>query len=483
MSDKKAQKESNLCRLNEFLSVDRTIFDELGIYNAFIGTDSRLFIDPFLFDGLPDDVFAEARIKIKAHFSKVIKLLSVSKTRGDRAWNKAVEMLIFEENAGLALGYGMGTTFGSAIGPELAARLAESAAELLDYGIDDPEIFELIGLFTKDFGPDRLSDMSAKILYDEIVEYTAEKFKLLKIQKKNIPATVSINGCELPATHKGAPILFLPKVVLRPLPVAQSFEEIASAAGFNADLRRRYNALLAPLLATPKSKRTKGKIKEYLYEDPERLHIITDAYRQADPVKTRYNFDKDPAGEDFYYEAGRDLAEAISLGQYTQDALGLKKMVRDIVKDFKRAVEVHGSWELLHDDRKKPRKERSAQLMFYAMSLKTCEQMNVDVIRESSGGRGSLDFKFTEGFTGGVALEVKLSSNSHLVSGFKKQLPIYADVERCSHAVYLIIRVTEQSKQIEEILDLVKKKEELKEQTPEVVIVDARPKPTASKVR
>lgn len=472
-----------ICRINEFLGIDESELTRLGIYNSFIGTDSRLFLDPFLFESLPEKHFLQAREKIKNYFSKVIKLLSLSKAKEDRPWRAAVKLLLFKENAGLALGYGDGTTSGSAIGPELAKSLANSACELMELGINDPEIFELVGLFTEDFGPDRLSDMTARILIQEIMQYTSDKAKEILGINPKIQFVEQKDGTRLPIGPNGRPLLFLPKAALRDLPVAQSFEDIGAASAFNEELRARYNRLLGPIMEAPKAERKKEKIKEFLFEDPERLRVLSESYGQAVPDDVRYDFTKDPAGEDFFYKSGKELATSFIIPDHSKDLDGIRAVARGIVSHFKRAVETHAGWELLHNDDGTPRTERSSQRLFYVMALDICQRLDIDIIREPSGGRGALDFKFTTGFFGGVAVELKLTSNSHLADGLIEQLPIYADVERCSHAIYVVIDVTEKSTQLPALKKVIEEAEKRGEKVPDVVVVDARPKPTASKVR
>jgi len=49
-------------------------------------------------------------------------------------------------------------------------------------GITDPAIFEVMGLFEEDFGPDRLSDSLIRILRSELLSYAERITRELKIK-------------------------------------------------------------------------------------------------------------------------------------------------------------------------------------------------------------------------------------------------------------------------------------------------------------
>src|ERR1700683_2611601 len=130
-----------------------------GVLNAHLGIDNRLFVDPNLVSNTKIPEFKNARADLKAYFVSVIKLLSKSQNRDDLAWTEAQKRLRVKEEHGAALGYAHAGGYGRAIGPDLAAILTFRAREIVDLGITDPEMFELVGLFQEDFGPDLLSDM------------------------------------------------------------------------------------------------------------------------------------------------------------------------------------------------------------------------------------------------------------------------------------------------------------------------------------
>ena len=188
-------------------------------FDAFLGIDANFFVDPHLLGTTKVPEFRDSRKRITQHFSDVLRLLMASKTRGDRPWLLARRMLTFRELRGVAIGYSSKAD-GSGIGPELAARLVNTASEIVDLGVKDPELFEILGVFEEGFGADRLSDMTLRIIQQDVYAYS-ERVAV----KLGLPQTYSLRTRQrtyqlVRHPQKNKPLLFLPKSILRDLPVA-----------------------------------------------------------------------------------------------------------------------------------------------------------------------------------------------------------------------------------------------------------------------
>jgi hypothetical protein len=138
---------------------------------------------------------------------------------------------------------------------------------------------------------------------------------------------------------------------------------------------------------------------------------------------------------------------------------------------------------LLYDDAKKPRAEKTAQLVFWAIADAYCRANNLDLSPEVDSGAGPVDFKISKGYDLRINVEVKLSSNGQLVHGLEKQLPAYDAAEQSIHSIYLLVRTTETATSIDRALALRLKLERAKKRVPDIVVVDGRLKPSASKIR
>jgi hypothetical protein len=118
-------------------------------------------------------------------------------------------------------------------------------------------------------------------------------------------------------------------------------------------------------------------------------------------------------------------------------------------------------------------------LLFFGIANAYCEANDLDISRESNGGRGPVDFKFSKGYELRVVVEVKLTSNNSLLHGLKEQLVTYAKAEKTNRGVYLVIdnggATEKRLKEFNEAVDA------SKAEGFEVIFVDGTPKKTASK--
>lgn len=209
-------------KLSSFLDIEPTALEAKGVFDAFIGVDTRLFVDPHLLKTTRIPEFADSYKKIEKYYEDILTLLQATERRGDRAWREAFKRLVFREMSGIAIGYGENTDAGSGVGPKLAGMLIESAQEIIRLGIRDPEIFALIGLFEPGFGADRLSDMTIRIIRDDILAYTEMVSRELKVKRVG-KMTVRGETYSVPYFDENKPLLFIPSEFLRSLPVALSF--------------------------------------------------------------------------------------------------------------------------------------------------------------------------------------------------------------------------------------------------------------------
>lgn len=106
------------------------------------------------------------------------------------------------------------------------------------------EFFQLLPLFQDDVGPDRLSDMIAKIILPDIQNYTKRVFDELGINPKNYPDKEFSNGY-LVNPFKKCKVLLVPIEILHKLPVAKSWEDIDHVVSENRAIRAIMNQRVA----------------------------------------------------------------------------------------------------------------------------------------------------------------------------------------------------------------------------------------------
>lgn len=463
----------SLKRANEYFGISDSAYKKTGAFNPVIGVDTLFFVDPLLLSKTKVPEFKDAQKEVRDYFASVITLI---RTGNQKARKVAHRKLTLREVRGIGIGYGSKTDDGSAIGPELANRLLNTADELIKMGISDPAIFEVMGLFEEDFGSDRLSDGLIRILLGRVFQYSERITKELGIKEIYIHTEYEKNYTLTKHPLKDGPLLFIPQGILRDLPVANSFEEISAVAIFNEALRNKFNSILASIFAGRDKKPKKSEIKKYLLETKERIKTIVDAYQSCDPES--YDFDSDPTGRYLWPEKARELVKENPVSIPTQPK-DLNEVVNTVISAFKRGIETKGWWKSLYRENKEPLNESHARHFFYAAALLYCESSDVDVSPESNAGSGPVDFKLSRGSKKTV-VEIKLTSG-HVRQGYEKQTRIYEESEDAQMSYFVVIQVTEKSKVLEEVLKMEEAEEKEGKKHPIVIVVDGREKLSASK--
>jgi hypothetical protein len=470
--------------VSDYFGIDHETFDATGAFDAILDVDSRLFIDPQLLRTTTVPEFSTAAASIERRFTRVMRLLARSEKRGDPFWRWADRYFRFPELRGLCIGYSSRSTAGSGMGQGLRARLLETATEIIRAGVDDPAFFEWMGLLEEGIGADRISDMIGRIAQEEVYAYSERVFDDLGVSKEERwTYTVGERTVRLPRNpFNNAPVLLVPREVLRSLPVAEDWSEIDAVIAFNADLRARVNALIGTTWKKAR-KLPKSTLRQRLIQDPGAFKELLAAYRgiRAKP----YDEALDPHGEVRWYRAARTFTDAFPLElllpkEYTaEDAMAV---VIKICQHYAQLIEDNGLSRFLYEPDGTPSHESAAQLLFFGIASGYCEANNLP---ETDSGRGEVDFKFSRGFRIKIVVESKLTSNENLEHGLTVQLEEYAKAERTDQRVYLVIDVEKEGSaaRLGRFKEIVKTKQAAGKNAPVVVYVNGRPKASASKYK
>lgn len=469
-------------RVSAVLGVVAADLNATGAFNGFVDIDSRLHVDPHLLTASTLPELTGSRQRFENHFRKVLKLLGHSKQQGDQFWNGASKLIQSKEIPQTGLGYAKHDTGGSGIGPLLAGRLTGIAKQITDAGVADIEIFELLGLLQEGIGADRISDMTVSVILPDLLAFSQRVARDLGTPT----AKFEYDGktFSMPLNQKTAqPIVLVPRDILRKLPTAASWSDIDRVAAHNEQLRRRVN----PIIGETWKKATSAKIgkdllRKTLTDNPELIVDLVKRYRNK--PKEAYDFDKDPEAVFAWHAITEALAFATPLGLQLKGPLdrdNLLKLVKTICAKFKALVEDNRLSRLLYNDDKSPRKEKAAQLAFFGIANAYCEANDFDITPEADGGAGPVDFKISKGYQYRVVVEMKLSSNSNLVHGFEVQLPQYQNAERALHSVYLVVKNGNHDLRIKKLDAARQAALKKKLRVPDLVIVDGRLRPAASR--
>jgi hypothetical protein len=275
-------------RYSEIFNVSDADLDSKGVFNTDVDSDSQLHIDPSLFKYSQIPEFNGAYDEFNNYFARVFTGIVPYAKNDTRCFNQLIKYLSFREIANTCLGYSKSGTRGSGIGGKLAKQVAQTVIELYDIGIKNPVAFEMLPFFEEGIGSDRISDMSAYLLIQRLINYTQRVCTELGIPME---PRVKLHGrpTDVP-TYKNHGYVFVPFEVLCDLPTARSFDDIDSVCHYNDMFRRRICEAIGAKWSEFKDA-PKSRIKQYLFDNPE---VFKDFINEYEHTKHQpYNFVRD----------------------------------------------------------------------------------------------------------------------------------------------------------------------------------------------
>lgn len=460
---------------SKHFGIDEKELEKSGLIDPFLNVDTQLFIDPILLDKSDHPkISVDAHNKFRDHFSNYLRLLAISKTVGDAAWKGARKLLDLREPAQTSLGYGGSSRSGSSRPEDVREAMMKTAKEIIDLGSNDPEMVSLMGFFEENVGPDTISDFTTRVIIESLAEITNE-FCIshgVPIVNSDLPS-----GCALPV-FKGASVILVPKDIVRDLPIANDWSDIQAAALQNQLIRDRVNQYLASI-AKPTVKDRKAALRyAALGSSVTFEHFLGSVKKHSDSY--------DPNEDALAYYKIREILQG-DLSGFKQANVPdihkgpeeLKALVIASIEQFKHHIEKGNLWEELWIG-STPKKERAAQLIYFAMADCFCKANNVDVSPEANMGGGPIDFKFSDGYNARVLVEMKKSSGT-VKHGYEKQLEIYKDASRTNFGVFVVMDFGDLGGKLTQIQMIRNERINIGEQASEIIVIDATKKLSASK--
>ena len=453
---------------SEYFGIKSSDLKKFDVFNGFVNRDALYYILPYKLEHIVVDELKESYKKYKEYFSKIIKLLEHS-DGNDRFYREAEKMFQFHEVGHIGLGYSKSGKNGSGIGKKFAKQLTQTAYQLVQAGIKDPEIFQLVGLLEEGIGADRISDMTIAILREDFLLYTQRVSKSLKIKTKNF----QFDGktYQLPFNPEKEPIVFCPRSILTDLPVAFSSDDIDQVCSHNSDLRDKVNEIIGDIFDKKTRSLIKRNLKNFILNNPTVLNATINAYKNKGIV---YDFDNDPKGDFIWKEIAFDVVQNFPLALKKEKPI---EIVNKICEKYQDLIENNGLWKFFHNNDGTHKKESFAQMLFFAISHSYCEANDLDISPEVDSGNGPIDFKIGKGFNDKINIEMKLSTNTKLLHGYKSQLAIYNKAEKTNQSKFVIIQLYEEDDaKIEKVFKYKSENETLENKLPDIVVIDATKK-------
>lgn len=448
-------------------------FKKYGVFNGFVNRDANFYIVPHMLQDTDIPEFKDAYEKYKNHFATIVKLIKHSKTKDDRFFREAVKKFIFHEIAHFGLGYSKTGKKGSGIGEKLATSIAKTALEIIQAGIEDPEIFELIGLLEEGIGADRISDMLLSILDADFLAYTHNIAQKLKLPVQDY----THEGITYRIPHyQDEPVAFVPEKFIVALPIALDRDDISRVCAHNEELRNRVNRIIGRAMGQANTI-TKQQFKNLILREPELAQELIKLIKSK--INTPYDFGEDPVGEFIWQELASEFSSKhpISLDNQSSPI----DIVQTICGHYQDLIENNGLFKFFHNEDGTHKNEAFAQMLFFGIAQAYCQANNLDLSPESNAGRGPVDFKISRGSDVKVNVEMKLSTN-RLLHGYQSQLPIYNKAEKTTNSIFLIILLYRQNMgKVRAVWNYKRKYETVDKRLPEIIVVDATMRKSASK--
>lgn len=481
-------KFTNPVRFSVHFGFDSTLLEAAGVLDPTLNLDTALFVDPLLLpQSRHQEISTDANAAYEAHFVRVIRLLAASKTVGDVPWRSAMRQLSFPEIKGICLGYGSQSVSGSGSGSDMLDRVIKTAKEIVDLGVSDPDLFVAMALFEDGFGPDRISDMTCNIIFKDLLSFNKRMLTELPVPVQ--PTAIRLrNGASYqadlpvnPFVRGGAPIILVPTDILRDLPIACDWADVADAASKNQELRNKVNDQIARLWEA-KTLKSKGEIRDWALSSQSEFETLLEMIHGASPKP--YDMYSDPRGEIFWRRLAASLAEQEPFTLKPpprMDMAGVVSVVEQIIEQFRFLIEDRRFSEELYNAGK-PRPEKAAQRLFFAVAYAYCKANNLDLTPEADTGNGPVDFKVSAGFTGRALVEIKLSTNGKVVKGYTRQLETYKAAEETLKGFYIVIDVGQMGDKGKSLLEIKNEAASKNETTSPVIFIDGIRRPSASKL-
>ncbi|MEX0693715.1 MAG: hypothetical protein WD075_04650 [Rhodospirillales bacterium] len=468
--------------------LDPKILEKLGVLDPSLNIDTPLFIDPMLLkDCAYPEISKDAVRTYDHHFTRVIKLLAKSKTEMDVGWRSALRLLQFPEIKGTCLGYGTSSISGSGSGAEITEGIIRTAREIIEIGVDDPDLFVAMSLFESGIGPDRISDLATNVILGELLAFnervlahlpvSTEPFEIVVGSGARFQANLPLNPCSFERT----PIILVPLDVLRDLPLAQDWKEISEAAEQNQRIRDQTNDEIAQIWQR-RTLEEKDKLKTWLLNNGDNFKTFLEVMHGASA--SPYDLAGDRLGLFIWKRISSLIVPHLPTGvpgpkKPSVDAVA--EVVDEIISQFKFLIEKRRYSEELYYDGK-PRPEKAAQRLFFAVAYAYCKANGIDLIPEAESGYGPVDFKMSLGFGGRVLVEIKLSRNPKIVAGYTKQLKTYEEAEETIRGYYVVIDVGNMGKKDQTLIDSHNELAKVGRQSSKIIFIDGTRKDSASKL-
>lgn len=462
--------------LSEYLELNDELSD-LGVFDTIINRDSHFFINLIRLRKAKTPEFSHSYEKINKYFENIMMLLKASEEKGDKLYNAALKKFDFSEVNGINLGFSE-TGAGAGFGRGLSKQIISDAYDIVKSGSSQPEIFQLVGLFEENVAADRLSDMIATLILEDIYAYTLRINSELGITADRYKKIEFLDGFVI-NPFKGCKILYLPEEILHELPIAKSWHDIDKVISENRVIRNEINQSIGETWRKLACREQKKYIKEYIFKDTERCARVISGYC-AEEIGS---FSKCSDLEYYILNVFKNLKKTglldilIHSSELYKDSLAIANQVLIVFKDW---VENNKGWEPILMAPSNQR-EKVVQKLIQLSGKHLCDEHDYDFTFEPNEGPGPADIKISHGAKDKTVIEVKLNSNKNYLHGYEEQIQTYMKAESTTKGIYVYVKVENHPMRDMKMMEMYSKQKEVDNNAPRLFVVDSQEQISASK--
>ena len=454
--------------------------------------DTELSVDPFRIYVDTKKPWDGAHDRLIDFFNMVLELVAKSNGRTSSAhWQAAERLLMFPEPPEFCLGYGR-TPLGAGSAERLRDTMLVAAQTTVRLGIESIQHFEELTLFQEQVGADRIGDVSCNVLKEDFIAYTREVIERHGLWDRATDIAVrharwsrehlawldeSVPLLVNPFTRRPIGVILTPARFLRKLPTVDpmDFWEYAYV-NENEQIRGQFNFDVGRNVEAK-------EIVRLAQSNPDVVRRYIKRLEKAPPPA--YDLEKDPKGEVNWYNAAARFALGVPPPPDEPESPDeFCEFVQSLLQEFVWLMEDRGHADLLWVGTK-PRSEKHVQSAFGLAMVGYCKTHDIDLTPESNAGRGAVDFKFSQGWQRRALVEIKLANNTRFWDGLMRQTDQYMKSEGISCGYFLTVQFTDEdlsSDRISRVEVVAKKMSDERGYKVTPIFVDARPKPSASKL-
>lgn len=485
---------------SDFFSISPEDLDKYGAFNVSLINDLPLFIDPFL-------LFGSKKPEYQSLHNEILNYLAFLKTKSEQGISDITQIkswYIFSEVKQNWFGYSKVGNSGSGLGKKFGSAMSSSMHIVFDdlgeEKVTQSSHLEKAGLFEIGVGKDNISDFTTNLIKHYLLTYT-ETFATKHID----PTLLKVVNVEkvyfdyelerwMPKEFT-LPFIFGDFVLLTPRDILTKDDNWINSNDLRGDFTRICNSIENDQLRheisnyfqkkLPKPRRNKRNTQKEITQ------AIQATIRQFPEIIKWYIKQKEENKEGAKNIAEQKVqeAEAVFIRQISSfvetllEKTGFYKIspqssYEEALKRItflKQVIENNDGYRLFYIDGKPIKREDDLQIIYRL----TWYASDYDVNREVNNGRGSVDYSVSKGSEDKTLIEFKLASNSGLKNNLAKQVEVYEQANNTRKSIKVILYFDGR-----ELMRANKILKELKiENKPNVVLIDAGRKPSASNVR